>query len=218
MKDMKKNSLLSSIIFFVLGIILFTRPDALVKFISYLFGGVLIVVGLYKSANYYIQDKRLGVVNRNEIAFGITAIVLGVIFIVLASAIEFLIRIVFGFWMILEGITKITNTFYTTDRSSKFYALMVTGFIFAAAGVYTIASSNLALKVIGLFMIIYGVMDFATYFINVEKSDVSSNIKEEIVKEISTMTNDEEVKEAEIVEEEKSKKKTKSKGSKKTKK
>ena len=79
---MKKNnrfSLFSGIIFFVIGLFLFLRPDTFVKTISYVFGGVLILIGLFKTLNYYIKDKNLKVVNRNEMAFGLTAIILGIV-------------------------------------------------------------------------------------------------------------------------------------------
>ena len=146
---MKKNNfnLFSALAFFVFGLIIFVNPDAVVKFISYCIGGLLILVGVYKTANYYIQDKRLGVVNRNEMAFGITAIILGIVFIFLASAIELLLRIVVGGYLILMGIGRIAMTFYTTDRTSKFYALIVVGLLLIGGGLYTILASNLALSI-----------------------------------------------------------------------
>lgn len=203
----KNNSLFTPIVFLVIGVILFVDPDSMVKFISYIFGGLLIIVGVYRCVNYYIQDKRMGVVNNNELAFGITAFILGLLFIVLASAIEFLIRIFFGVYLILIGISKVYQTFFTTDRSSKFYALIVVGIIFLLGGVYTIVESNITLSIIGLFMIIYGVVDFISYFVYQDKGD-SNPIKEvEVVKEITS----EEV-------EEPKKEKKKSKKSKKSKK
>ena len=190
----KNNSLLTPIIFLVIGVILFTDPDSVVKFISYILGGLLIIVGVYRCANYYIQDKRLGVVNNNELAFGITAFILGLLFIVLASAIEFLIRIFFGVYLILIGISKVYQTFFTTDRSSKFYALIVVGLIFLAGGVYTIIESNITLSIIGLFMIIYGVVDFISYFVYKDNGN-SNPVKEaEIVKEITSEDEIEETK------------------------
>ena len=190
----KNNSLLTPIIFLVIGVILFTDPDSMVKFISYILGGLLIIVGVYRCANYYIQDKRMGVVNNNELAFGITAFILGLLFIVLASAIEFLIRVFFGVYLILIGISKVYQTFFTTDRSSKFYALIVVGLIFLAGGVYTIIESNITLSIIGLFMIIYGVVDFISYFVYKDNGN-SNPVKEaEIVKEITSEDEIEETK------------------------
>ncbi len=207
---MKKNysDLLSSVLFFILGLILFTNPNAVVKFISYVLGGILIVVGLYKSVNYYIQDKRLGVVNRNEIAFGITAIVLGIIFIVLASAIEFLIRVVFGAWMIIEGLNKISRTFYTTDRTSKFYTLLVIGIVFIGAGIYVVMSSNLVLQIIGLFMVIYAIIDLVSFFIYNKNVKIKEDDEEENVKELNVIVQDNVV-EAEVTEKKKKTKKEK---------
>lgn len=192
MKKSSKVSLISGIAFFVLGIIIFLNPEILVKVISYGIGGLLILIGVYKSVNYYIQDKRLGIVNRNEIAFGITAIVLGVIFIFLADAIELLIRFIVGGWLLIAGLNKIVKTFYTTDRDSKFYALLVVGIILIGIGLYIILVSNLALSIIGLFMMIYGVIDFISYFVyssnKVEKDmnellEDNEEIEETITKE-----------------------------------
>jgi len=169
---MKKNgklSLIIGIIFFVLGLIIFLHPDALVKFVSYGSGAILIGLGIYKIANYYIQDKRLGIVNRNELAFGITAVVLGVVFIFLASAIELLLRFIVGGYIVIAGLSKIVKTFFTTDRDSKFYALIVVGIILIGIGLYIILVSNLALSIIGLFMMIYGLIDFVSYFVYKEK-------------------------------------------------
>jgi len=184
---MKSNkvSLISGIVFFVLGMIIFLNPEILVKTISYGLGGLLILIGIYKSVNYYIQDKRLGIVNRNEIAFGITAIVLGVVFIFLADAIELLLRFIVGGWLVIIGISKITQTFFTTDRNSKFYALIIVGVILILIGLYIILVSNLALSIIGLFMMVYGVIDFISYFVyRVKKEIIEEEIKEELVEEV----------------------------------
>ena len=200
---MKKNNfnLFSALAFFVFGLIIFVNPDAVVKFISYCIGGLLILVGVYKAANYYIQDKRLGVVNRNEMAFGITAIILGIVFIFLASAIELLLRIVVGGYLILMGIGRIAMTFYTTDRTSKFYALIVVGLILIGGGLYTILASNLALSIIGLFMMLYGLIDFVSYFVYKDKSDkVAENNRGEDFKK------EEKVEEVELIETEEVKK------------
>ncbi len=202
MKKNGNNSLFSAIAFFVIGLILFLNPKAVINFISYCIGGILIIVGLYKVANYYIQDKRLGIVNRNEMAFGITAIVLGIVFIFLASAIELLLRFVVGGYLILSGLGKIMQTFYTTDRSNKFYALIVVGILFIGAGLYTVIESNLPLSIIGLFMLLYGLINFVSYFVYKDL-----NIDTENQREKSVVIEKEKVIETEVVEEDSDNKK-----------
>lgn len=199
MKNKDKVSLISGIAFFIFGIIIFLNPEIVVKVISYGLGGLLILLGIYKCANYYIQDKRLGIVNRNEMAFGVTAIVLGIIFIFLADALELLLRFIIGGWLLLSGIGKIGKTFFTNDRDSKFYALIVIGIILILIGLYIILVSNLALSIIGLFMMIYGIIDFISYFVyKVKKEDIYE--KNKIVKEIETFKNDDNVVEVEFEE------------------
>ena len=180
MKKNSKVSLFSSLVFFVLGIVIFVNPDILVKTISYGLGGLLILIGVYRSVSYYIHDKNLGVVNRNEIAFGITAIVLGVVFIFLADAIELLIRFIVGGWLAIAGLNKIAKTFYTTDRDSKFYSLIIIGLILIGIGLYIILVSNLALSIIGLFMMIYGVIDFISYFVYKSGKEIIEEVVDEI--------------------------------------
>lgn len=195
MKNNNKTSLISGLVFFILGIIIFLHPDTVVKFASYCLGGLLIGLGLYKMANYYIQDKRLGVVNRNEMAFGITAVVLGVLFIFLAGTLELLLRFIVGGWLVIAGLGKIGTTFYTTDRDSKFYALIVVGVIYIGIGLYIVLVSNLALSIVGLFMMIYGLTDFISYFVYRKKQEIiEEEIKEEIAEEfIDTKKNKDEI-------------------------
>lgn len=183
MKKDNKVTLISSIAFFVIGLFIFLYPDSIIKFASYCFGGVLILIGLYRTINYIIQDKRLGVVNRNEIAFGVTAIVLGVLFIFLAGAIELLLRFIVGIWIIITGISKIFQTFYIRNRDAKFYALLVVGLVLIAIGLYIVIVSNLAISVIGLFMMLYGLIDFVSYFVYRDKGEKKDNqeLKKEII-------------------------------------
>ena len=55
-KIMKKTgwtSLLSSIVFAILGIILITNPEGTVKFVSAILGIMFILAGAYKIISYY---------------------------------------------------------------------------------------------------------------------------------------------------------------------
>jgi uncharacterized membrane protein HdeD (DUF308 family) len=185
----KSVSLISSAIFVIVGFTIFFHPELVVKFISYFVGGLLIAVGLYKSVNYYIKDKNLGVVNRNELEFGVTAVILGILFICLAGTIEFLLRFIVGAFLIMAGIGKILKTFYTTNRDAKFYALLVIGFLYIGAGMYIIFVSNIAIGIIGLFMAIYGISNIITTFVY---KDYDKNNKKIEVKEAEVIETKEE--------------------------
>ncbi len=179
MKKQNGLSLISSIIFLIFGIILFAKPDGVVKLMSNVFGAVLILMGAYRTINYIIQNKRLQVVNYNELAFGVTAIVLGIVLIFLSESIAFLLRLIIGIWVIVAGLNKIMQTFYTTDRSNKFYALIVMGIVLVGIGLYIVLEANLALSIIGLFMVLYAIIDIVSYFMyNKSINDFEKDLKD----------------------------------------
>lgn len=184
MKLNGKGSIINGLLFFVVGLFIFLNPDIIVKFISYFIGGVLIAYGLYKSINYYVQDKKLKIVNQNELGFGITMVVLGILLVCLAGTIEFLTRVIIGAYLFIQGITRIANTFYTTDRDSKFYALIVVGLLFIVAGLYTVINANLPFQILGIIMIVYGIIDFVSYFVYKDNKENKDEIKEaELIEE-----------------------------------
>ncbi len=189
MKDGRKITLLSSIVFFILGMIIFVKPEMVVKVISYVIGGGLILVGVYSTISYIVNDRRLKVVNYNEIMFGITAIILGLLFILLAGAIELLLRIVVGVWVIMSGISRIYTSMIYPVKDARFYSLIIVGIILIGLGFYIVFYSNLAISIIGLFMMLYGLIDFISYF-------VYKNASLEVNKKINSK---EDIKEAEIV-------------------
>ena len=56
MKDLFKKSgylsLLSSILFLILGVLLINNPGGIVEFISYIIGGVFLAMGIFKIITY----------------------------------------------------------------------------------------------------------------------------------------------------------------------
>ena len=160
-----KMPLINGIVFTILGLVIFIYPDSIITFVSYFLGGLLIAIGLYKTANYYIQNKRFAIVNQNELYFGVTAIVLGIVIIILGIVVELLLRLTIGCWLIVAGLLRIVSSFYTNERNNKFYGLLVVGSIFIIAGIYTLFVSNIAIQLLGVFMLLYGIIDFISYFI-----------------------------------------------------
>ena len=164
---MKNNniSLITGILFTIVGLVVFFNPEVVVKFMSYFLGGVLIAFGGYKIANYSIHSKKTGIRNHGDLAFGVIAIILGILFIFLAGTIELIVRFIIGAWLIIAGLGKLSNTFYTKNRSRKFYSLICIGIIYIIIGLYIILVSNLAFSIIGLFMAIYGITDLTSFFV-----------------------------------------------------
>lgn len=160
-----KNNLFSSIIFLLFGIVLFTNPGGILKFLSYIAGGVLILIGIINILGYIKTLKNLNIEENIKLISGIILIVLGLIVMFFSSFIETTIRLIVGIWLIYCGILKIIDsTAFKSDKVS-YYVDLIIGILIIALGFYVSLKTNLVLSVIGLFIIIYSILDIISYIV-----------------------------------------------------
>lgn len=159
---LEKNTLLSSIIFLLLGIILFTNPGGILKFISYITGGILIALGGINIYSYAKTLKKLNVEDTSKLISGIVLIVLGLVVIIFSSLIETTIRLVFGAWIIYNGIMKLIDSLSIKNDKVTFYVNLGISIVMIIVGFY-VALTGLAYKMIGLFIMIYSILDIVSY-------------------------------------------------------
>ena len=195
--------LISSIIFFILGAIMFTKPDAVVLFVSYVIGSLIIILGIFKCFKNYLDVKRDNTTSSNNMILGIVLIVIGLVFIFLASVIEALVRLVIGGWILFSGINRLINALSLPKKNSQFLVLLILSLLLIGGGLYTILEANLAFQAIGVVLMIYAFLEIFGYIFN--KKDI--NVVDIEVKE----KNDEKVIDAVLIEEKKDKKKKGSK-------
>lgn len=192
-------SLIYSIIFFILGAIIFTRPEIIILFISYVIGGIIIVIGLFKCVKNYLDIKKDNSISSREMITGIVLIIIGLIFILLAGVIEAFVRLVIGGWILFSGINRLINSLELPKKNSQFIVRLILSFLLIGVGLYTILESNLAFKTIGLVLMVYSVIEILGYIFNKQ----NTYIKEEIIIE----TKDDKVIDAILIEDKKSKRK-----------
>lgn len=195
--------LISSIIFFILGAIMFTKPDAVVLFVSYVIGSLIIILGIFKCFKNYLDVKRDNTTSSNNMILGIVLIVIGLVFIFLASVIEALVRLVIGGWILFSGINRLINALSLPKKNSRFAVLLILSLLLIGGGLYTILEANLAFQAIGVVLMVYAFLEIFGYIFN--KKDI--NVVDNEVKE----KNDEKVIDAVLIEEKKDKKKKGSK-------
>ena len=160
-----KNNLFSSIIFLLFGIVLFTNPGGILKFLSYIAGGVLILIGIINILGYIKTLKNLNIEENIKLISGIILIVLGLIVMFFSSFIETTIRLIVGIWLIYCGILKIIDsTAFKSDKVS-YYVDLIIGILIIALGFYVSLKTNLVLSIIGLFIIIYSILDIISYIV-----------------------------------------------------
>jgi uncharacterized membrane protein HdeD (DUF308 family) len=153
------SSLITSIIFAILGIILIINPEGTIKFVSIILGAMFILVGLYKILNY-IRNKGKYDFYNYDISYGIIAVILGVITICYSSQIGTIFRILIGLWIIYSAIIRISLSAKLKNISSNvwLYSLAI-ALIMGVCGIYIICNSGAIIVTLGIVVLIYSILD-----------------------------------------------------------
>ena len=158
--------LISSILFLILGAVMYTNPKEVVIFSTYIFGGLLITIGLFKCVKNYLDVKKDNLTPSTEMIIGIILMVVGIVCIFLAGVVEAFVRLVIGGWILFSGINRLINTLYITRKDTKFWVSILLSILLIGGGLYTILEVNLAFKAIGIVLMIYAVLEIIGYIFN----------------------------------------------------
>lgn len=180
-----KESLLSSILFFILGAILFFNPDGIITVIAYILGGIFVVLGLSK----FIMYRRMSLLRQGSIldlASGIVYIAFAVICFAFFHWIETAFRFIAAFYILYIGINRLVFAFVLMkEHYDNAIGGIITASLMILFGVL-LCFINVAIKFIGLFIMAYSIMDMIGFILFSGKTGPKEK---------------EEVKEAEIIEE-----------------
>lgn len=162
-KEGKENkNILTPIIYLILGVILAFRSNEAVKLVFYILGIVIIVYGIKSLITYYQNKDNIQLKNIN-LSIGVLSLLIGILLIVLAGAINLGIRYILGFFMIFIGISRLL-TDYSLNNYKNFNTL--SNLILIILGVFSIFVSNAVLVIIGWILIVNSILLFFEYFKN----------------------------------------------------
>ncbi len=172
------SSLVSAILFFILGAIMFTNPDTMVIVISRILGGILILFGLYSCIKNYILVRQNTQVSAIPMVAGISCMAIGSVFFFAAGFVEAMVRFVIGGWILLSGIMRFASAMQIDKKNNpKFFSLLIISLLLILAGLYTILEANLAFQTIGIVLMIYAGLEIFGWLTN------KSVVKETMTKE-----------------------------------
>lgn len=172
------SSLVSAILFFILGAIMFTNPDTMVVVISRILGGILILFGLYSCIKNYILVRQNTQVSAIPMVAGISCMAIGSVFFFAAGFVEAMVRFVIGGWILLSGIMRFASAMQIDKKNNpKFFSLLIISLLLILAGLYTILEANLAFQTIGIVLMIYAGLEIFGWLTN------KSVVKETMTKE-----------------------------------
>lgn len=158
------SSLISAIIFFIIGSIIFTNPNSTVKFIAYVLGGCFAIIGLFKIISYYLGKKKEKEVYIKDLSIGIIAFGAGLVLIIFSNTVEALIRIIMGAWILFNGINLLINSIKgAKNKANSSTILIILSIIMMLGGIYMILKNNLVFQIIGLCIMIYSIVEIIGY-------------------------------------------------------
>ena len=160
-KEMKEaRSLLSPIIYLVLGILLMFKSNEVVELLFYVLGIIIIIYGIKSFALYY-QNKDVVQYKNINLTIAIASVIIGVLLIVLSGVLEASIRYVLGFFFIFMGISRLLTSI-SFNNYKNFSTL--SNIVLIALGIYSIFFSNAVLVIIGVILVINAIILFIEYF------------------------------------------------------
>ena len=159
------TSVITSIVFGIIGLIMIYNPETTMKFISTILGTFFIVVGIVKVINYFIS-KGNSTLFTNDIAWGLIAIIIGLVTMVYSSTIESIFRIMIGIWIIYSGFTRFALSFRLKNVNDRLWALVLTlAVLMVIGGLYVTFYPGALIVTLGVIILIYSIMDLVESFI-----------------------------------------------------
>ena len=199
MKDLEKNrkkiwwsSVTSSIILFILGLLLFLKPDTVIHVVALILGIFIIVVGIFALLKYFRAEQKNGMIRFN-IIYGGVCIVSGLILALTPSAIASILPIVLGIWMIISSLLKIQYALNMKEAGSTswiptFTLAMITLVVGILLVINPWRGAQVILQIVGGFLMAYALLDvIASFLLNKETKTlmkvIDANIPDAEIKE-----------------------------------
>ena len=160
-KKMGWTSIITSLGFAILGLVIAYNPNTTFQIISYVLGGMLIAYGVIKILGYF-RIKDINGMYTAELSFGVIAALFGIVVIVCSDMIETMIRVLIGIWIIYSGIMRLwlAINLKKFDTDNKIWLMVL--FIALAmliCGMYIVLNSGTVMMTIGIIIVIYAIMD-----------------------------------------------------------
>lgn len=197
-------SLISSGVILVLGLLLFFKSSVTLMGISYIFGGLIIAIGVLAIVRF-ISNNHSDISNQLNIIYGIICIISGIFFIEKPEIIGSIIPVVMGIGIIISSSLKIQQSFNLKSlNSSYFFWSFVTALLSLICGVILLFNpfkgAVIITKVIGIFLVMYAILDICNTIV-LKKSGVSISISTVNDKDIKSKSNHRKAKNAKIIKE-----------------
>ena len=173
MKDILKKTIwsenLMSIIFAIVGILMIANTDVVTKIIASIFGIIFIIIGVIKIVDYFVAKGNSDFYNY-DFAYGIIAIVIGIITITCSNFIESMFRIMIGIWIIYSAILRLSLSLKLRNANINIWSVsLVLSILMLIGGLYVLLQNGALIVGIGIIMLVYSIMDLIESIIFIKR-------------------------------------------------
>lgn len=160
------TDIIISILFVILGVLLIIKPSEMMSVIYILLGMVLFIMGFLKLVDYFTSKDKEDYL----LTFALIATVLGVIVLCCSDVITGIFRVALGIWIIASGIRNFQTSLVWKEVKSGLWTITVLCALFMImAGIVILVSSTLAIRIVGIAIVIYAVLDIIARLIFMKK-------------------------------------------------
>lgn len=176
MKEMIKRtavvSIITSLIFAVLGIVMITNPEAAIEIVAAVLGITVIVIGAEKIISYFVMKGNQDFFNY-ELIYGIIAILFGILIMMHSNTFASIVRIIIGIWIAYAGLMKINLSFKLKSANISAWAVvLILSIISLLAGILVMFSNTSSIVILtAVVMIIYAIADIIDEIIFINNVD-----------------------------------------------
>ena len=178
MKEMIKRtavvSIITSLIFAVLGIVMIANPEAAIEIVAAVLGITVIVIGAEKIISYFVMKGNLDFFNY-ELIYGIVAILFGILIMTHSNTFASIVRIIIGIWIAYAGLMKINLSFKLKSANISAWAvvliLSIISLLFLAGILVMFSNTSSIVILTAVVMIIYAIADIIDEIIFISNVD-----------------------------------------------
>lgn len=158
-KKKETNSILSSIVIGIIGIIIIFNASGTLKFVTNIIGTLFLISGIYKTISFFINKTKYDLENY-EIIGGIIIFIIGVLIIGFGTKLEKIIRIIIGIAIIYKSISNIILAFELKKMETKLWiASLVIGIAMLLCGLYVVFTPSVLIVTVGIILIVNSIVD-----------------------------------------------------------
>lgn len=163
LKKMFWISIGSSILFILLGIFLFMKPETTIASISYILAVILFLVGIFAIVDFFrSKDEKKFV--QMDLVYGAVSILAGLLLLLHPVALATFIPIILGIWIVISSASKIQYSMLlkASNRKAWLVTLIISllMMLFGAIIVFNPFAGALVLtQLIGIFMMTYAIVE-----------------------------------------------------------